>query len=175
MEPKRAREIMIPLDSYPHIPYWFTLRQVVAEMEKSELEIDGRRSLPRVVLVFDEKYQLLGMLRRRDILRGLEPKFIESLSRSERQALFNIEADTNLIDFTSGRVAKAIREQADRPVSSVMLPIVATVDQDDHLAKIIYKMVSRNLSLLPVLENGRVIGVARSVDVLHEVSEILNA
>ena len=29
-EPKRAIDVMIPLEDYPHIPYWFTLRQAMA-------------------------------------------------------------------------------------------------------------------------------------------------
>ena len=37
MELKRAGEMMIPLDEYVSIPYWFTLRQAMAEMEKAEV------------------------------------------------------------------------------------------------------------------------------------------
>ena len=72
---------MIPLEHYPHIPYWFTLRQAMAEMESSQLEFEGRKSLPRGLLVFDERYQLLGMVRRRDILWGLEPDFLAPLAK----------------------------------------------------------------------------------------------
>jgi len=67
---KEAGDFMIPLDEYPHIPYWFSLRQTIAELENAELDIEGKKSLPRWVLVFDEKYQLMGTVRRRDILRG---------------------------------------------------------------------------------------------------------
>ena len=76
MEIRRAGDIMIPLDKYPHIPYWFTMRQALAEMEHTEFDIGGRKSLPRVVLVFDEEYNLLGIVRRRDILRGIEPDYL---------------------------------------------------------------------------------------------------
>lgn len=41
-------------------------------MEQGEFVIGGRKSLPRVALVFNEAYDLLGMVRRRDNLRGLE-------------------------------------------------------------------------------------------------------
>ena len=73
MENKHVADIMIPLDNYPHIPYWFTLRQAIVEMQNFQLEVEGKKSLPRVLLVFDEAYQLLGTARRRDIMRGLEP------------------------------------------------------------------------------------------------------
>lgn len=173
MRLKTALEIMIPLEKYPHIPYWFSLRQAVAEMEKTSLEIEGRKSLPRALLVFDEKYSLLGIVRRRDILRGLEPKFLRTMSMSYRKKLFDVDVDPNLMELSSGRVAEAMQEQAEQPVSEVMQPIAATVDAEDHLAKVIYKMTSRDLTLLPVMQNDQVIGVVRSVDVFREVAKIL--
>lgn len=171
MKVKRAEDIMIPLDSYPHIPYWFTLRQAIAELEKTEFDINGRKSLPRVILVFDEKYQLMGMLRRRDIMRGLEPKHLLSKPMEYRKKLFDVKVDPNLSELNYDKFLKEIKEQAERPVSDVMLPIVATVNHDDHLIKVIYEMVDNNLSLLPVLKNDKVVGVVRSVDVFHEVAK----
>ncbi len=173
MEMKRAGDIMIPLDEYPHLPYWFTLRQATVEMEKSEVEIDGRKSLPRVVLIFDEKYQLMGMARRRDIMRGLEPDFLVSRPIESRKTLFDVRVDPNLSELSYDKLLEGMRRQAERPISDVMRPIAATVDHEDHMIKVIYEMVDRGLSLLPVLREGKVVGVVRSVDVFHEIAEIL--
>lgn len=169
----RACDVMIPLDNYPHIPYWHTLRQAIVEMEKHELEVDGRRSLPRVLLVFDEKYQLLGTIRRRDILRGLEPKSLVSKPLEYRKKLFDVKVDPNLSEISFDKMIKGIREQAERQVKEIMQPVKETVDHQDHLIKVIYEMVDNNLSLLPVLKDKKVVGVVRSVDVLHEVAKIL--
>jgi signal-transduction protein with cAMP-binding, CBS, and nucleotidyltransferase domain len=68
---------------------------------------------------------------------------------------------------------RSIREQAERPEKDVMMPITAAVDYEDHLFKVIYEMVDNNLSLLPVLQDGKVVGVARSVEVLHEIAKLL--
>ena len=73
MPTKHAKDIMIPLNKYPHIPHTLTLREAVAEMELSVVEVGGLKSLPRALLVFDDDQQLLGVVRRRDILRGLDP------------------------------------------------------------------------------------------------------
>ncbi len=173
MEGKRAGEMMIPLDEYPHIPYWFTLRQTIVELENSELEIDGRKSLPRVVLVFDEKYQLMGTARRRDILRGLEPDFLISQPMKDRKNFFGVKVDANLSELSYDKLLDGIRKQAERQVSEVMQPIGATVDYEEHIAKIIYEMVEQNLSILPVLKDNKVAGVVRSVDVFHAVAEIV--
>ena len=173
METKRAGNLMIPLDRYPHIPYWFTLRQALVEMEKSELEINGRKSLPRVVLVFDDTYRLLGTVRRRDILRGLEPSFLTSQPLEYRKKLFDVKMDPNLSMLSPERLLEGLRERAERPVRDVMQPIKVTVDFHDHLVKVIYELVDNNLSLLPVLQNGKVVGVVRSVDVFHEIAQLL--
>jgi CBS-domain-containing membrane protein len=173
MATKKAGDIMIPLQEYPHIPYWFTLRQAVAELEKSALQVEGRMSLPRALLVFDEKYDLVGILRRRDILRGLEPKFLRTMSISHRKSLFDVEIDPKLADLSAGQVGDAMREQSEHPVSEVMQPIVSTVSVDDHLAAVIYKMLSRDLYLIPVLKEQEVVGVIRSVEVFHEVASLL--
>ena len=63
---KTAGEIMIPLEDYPCVSLQATLRQIIGTMEKWQLVCNGRKSLPRVVLVFDEAKELLGIVRRRD-------------------------------------------------------------------------------------------------------------
>lgn len=172
MKLKTAGEFMIPLDQYPHLPYWFTLRQAMAEMEQSEFDVGGRKSLPRVVLVFDEEYRLLGIVRRRDILRGLEPSFL-SESPSRKTFEFAELHDPNLAEMSFDRLVEGIRERAERPVRDVMLPIKATAEHDDHIMKLVYEMVANDLHLLPVLKDGSVTGVVRTVDVFHEVAKLL--
>lgn len=173
MEARRAGEIMIPLDKYPHVSRTSTIRETIAVMEQSQLEVDGRKSLPRIVLVFDETSQLVGTVRRRDILRGLEPEFLSSKPMEYRKKLFEVKVDPNLAELTYDKVLDGLPKRADRRVSDVMLPIISTVDYGDHIMKVIYEMVGKNLSLLPVLNEGKVVGVVRSVDVLHEVAQIV--
>ena len=169
---KRAGDIMIPLDAYPHIPYWFSLRQAIAEIENSVIDIDGQKSLPRVVLVFDEKYNLMGMIRRRDILRGLEPEFVSAQPGSSKK-LFNVEVDPNLMEMSYDILIKNIKERAEQAVSKIMIPITRTVEYEDHIMKVVHEMVTYNLSLLPVLCVSEVVGVVRSVDVFHEIARYI--
>nr|MBN2277351.1 CBS domain-containing protein [candidate division Zixibacteria bacterium] len=170
---KRAGDIMIPIHRYPNVLHTATLHQAVEIMEHASIDIDGRKSLPRALLVFDEEYHPLGIVRRRDILRGLEPKFMRIMSVPHRRKLFDIEGDPNLVELAYGKIASGMREQAEHPVSEVMQPIVSTVDINDHLAKIIFKMITKDLNLLPVLDQQKVVGVVRSVDVFNEVAHLL--
>lgn len=173
MEIVRARDMMIPLDNYPHIPYWFSLRQAMAEMESFRLDHDGRHSLPRVVLVFDEAYKLLGLVRRRDLMRGLEPRFLLSEPIHHSKGIVDVKPDRDLAELTSDGIVKRIREQSERPVSEVMLPIRATVNHDDHLQTIVNVLVENDMSLVPVLQDDQVVGVVRTVEVMHELAKLV--
>ena len=164
---------MIPLEKYPHIPYWFTLRQAMAEMEHSEIEINGRKSLPRVVLVFDEKYRLMGLVRRRDILRGLEPEFLLEKPLNERRKLFDVETAPLHWEISLKEILEGTLKRAERQVSEIMRPIESTADYRDHLFQIIYEMNINRVNALPVLKDGRVVGVVRSVEVFSEVARLV--
>ena len=77
--------------------------------------------------------------------------------------------------MTEGRekMTEVFREAAERPVTDVMLPIKAKVSHDDNLIKAIDAMVKNDISLVPVVRDGRVAGVVRSVDVLHEIAQLV--
>ena len=130
-------------------------------------------ALPRGSLVFDEVQELAGYVRRRDIMRGLEPQYLLSEPLEYRKKLFDVATDPNLSELSYDRVVKAVRQQAGRPISDVMRPIEATIDADDHIIKAVYEMLSLNLSLLPVMQEGQVVGVLRTVDVFNELTEML--
>jgi len=174
MNEELVRDIMVPLEEYPCIADTCTLRQAIEEMGKAQILRHRQASLPRTALVFDETLtDLLGMLRRRDIMRGLEPKFLLSGSMDYGRKLFDVEIDPNLAELSHEKIIAGIRRRAERLVKDYMIPIKATIEHHDHIMKAIYEMVDRNTSLLPVLESGNVIGVIRSVDVLNEVARIL--
>jgi len=172
---KTAGELMIPLEKYPHVSQWYTIREAIEVMEKAQLEVGSRRSIPRVILIFDEANELLGMVRRRDILRALEPQFLASEPVRYRKKLFDVEVDPNLAEVSYEKVLDGLQKRANRLVVDFMRPVAVSVDYNDHIMKVIYEMVDNNLSLLPVLKGGKVVGVVRSVDVLHEVATILHS
>ncbi|MFH1418218.1 MAG: CBS domain-containing protein [Planctomycetota bacterium] len=170
---KLVQDIMVPLEEYPCISETLTLRDAIMEMSVQILR-KKQLSLPRVALVFDDDFSdLLGMLRRRDIMRGLEPRFLVSGSLDYSRKLFNVDIDPNLTALSDDKLIGRIRERSKRLVKEFMIPIRATIDYDDHMMKTIYEMVDQNTSLLPVLKEGNVVGVVRSVDVLNEISLVL--
>jgi len=171
---RKVGEIMIPLESYPHIPYWFSLRQTIAAIQATQrVVVNDAALMPRWVLVFDEKYQLMGTARRRDILRGLEPDFLSRQPVEKKKSLFTVKMDPDLAEFSYDKFLEGMRKQAERPVSDVMQPIKITLDYEDHLMKAIYEMVDYNVSVIPVIQDGKIAGVLRSTDLLTEVTKVV--
>jgi CBS-domain-containing membrane protein len=163
-DPKTAKDLMIPLEDYPHIPYWFTLRQAMAIVREAAIKFAGQFE-PRAVLVFDEKYQLMGILTLRDIIRGLEPKFL--------QETMLIKMDPSLTVFMGDFGGAKMKEQSRRPVSEVMSPIKVTVNAEDPITKPLYLMLKETAGLIPVMQGGKVAGMLRLSDLFGEISKIV--
>ncbi len=171
---KRVREIMVPIDQYPSVRDNATLRDAIMVLDGARLDVQGRKSQPRVLLEFDAIHVLVGYARRRDIMRGLEPGFMITEPMTYRKKLFDVAADPNLAELPYDRVVSRIRMQAERPVSDVMQPIETTIDSDNHLMKAIHEMVTLNLYLIPVIHERQLVGVIRSVDIIHELAQLLS-
>ena len=161
---KTAKDLMIPLEDYPHIPYWFTLRQAMAIVREAAIKFEGRFE-PRAVLVFDEKYQLMGILTLRDIITGLEPKFLQETSL--------IKMDPSLTVLMGDFCGPKMKEQSQRPVSEVMSPIKVTVNAEDPITKPLYLMIKENVGLIPVMQGGKVAGMLRLSDLFGEISKMV--
>jgi CBS domain-containing protein len=161
---KRVKELMIPLEDYPHIPYWFTLRQAMAIVREAAIKFEGAFE-PRAVLVFDEKYQLMGMLTLRDIIKGLEPRFMHETAL--------VKADPNLALLMGDLFGPGLKEASQKPVSEVMSPIKVTVQGSDPIAKAIFLMIKEGVGVMPVIQNSKVAGMIRLSDLFKEISDMV--
>jgi CBS domain-containing protein len=161
---KKVKDLMIPLEDYPHIPYWFTLRQAMAIVREAAVKFEGSFE-PRAVLVFDEKYQLLGILTLRDIIRGLEPRFLKETDL--------IKADPSLTVLMGDLFGPGMKEQSQKPVSEVMSPIKVTVNGDDPIVKALFLMIKGNVGVMPVMMDSKVAGMIRLSDLFTEISKLV--
>jgi CBS domain-containing protein len=164
VEQKKVKDLMIPLEDYPHIPYWFTLRQAMAIVREAAVKFEGSFE-PRAVLVFDEKYQLMGLLTLRDIIKGLEPRFMHETAL--------VKADPNLTVLMGDLFGPGMREASQKPVSEIMSPIKVTVNGEDLIAKALFLMIKENVGLMPVIQDNKVAGMIRLSDLFKEISHMV--
>jgi len=146
-----VREIMVDVFEYPHIPYWFTLRQAAGIIRNTLL--GGEKHVhPLVVLVFDEKYNLVGMANLREIMKGLEPLW-SGANAAERDA------------------AAGGKPASEAPVATVMRSSELFVEPGASVADAARLIVEHGLELVPVLEDRKkLIGVVRWQEVFQECS-----
>ena len=157
---KKVKDLMIPLEDYPHIPHWFTLRQAMAIIREAAIKCEGAFE-PRAMLVFDDKYQLMGILTIRDIITGLEPRVLQET---------NLIAP-NLTILTGDILGPNMKEHSQRLVSEVMSPIKATVDGNAPIFKPLYLMIKENVGLMPVIQANKVAGMIRFSDLFNEIAK----
>jgi CBS domain-containing protein len=161
---KKVKEFMIPLEDYPHIPYWFTLRQAMAIVREANIKFEGSFE-PRALLVFDENYHLMGILTLRDIIKGLQPNFLEETGL--------VRMDYNLTDLMGDLFGPQLKEHAQKPVSDVMSPIQATVDGEATIPWALYLMIRENVGLMPVIQADKVAGMIRLSDLFNEIAKLV--
>ena len=173
MEGKVVENIMVPLSQYPHVKHDQTLTEAITVMEKTQITIGNRKSLPRKVLVFDDLNILVGMIGRRDIIRGLEPDFMSVKPDKYPRKLFKVEKDPNLMAFSFDKTVKGLQQRAQKKIFEVMRPIEVFIPHDAPLSTAISLMVDHDVSFIPVIKNEVVVGVVRSAELFRELARWL--
>jgi CBS domain-containing protein len=169
----RARDIMVPIDKYPAVRVDATLADAARVLSNWHIDMRGSVSMPRILLVMTADDHFAGVVRRRDILRGLAPSFLVGSAADHPELLFDVEIDPNLTELLSGRASEKLRAKARTPVGEIADSVVATLHADDPLIRVIQQMVRHNQPLLPVVEGDDVVGVVRSLEVLATVAGML--
>lgn len=173
MTHKTARDITVPIENYPHTLDTQTLGDAVKLLQEAQIQFSGKTSMPRILLVFDDSNQLLGMVRRRDILRGLEPDFHRDLNVTHPEIHILTEIDPNLSDLADPTDTEALRQRLDKPIGSVVREMPGRVNVDDSLMRAARELVGNDTHIAAVVDDGKVVGVVRSLDLLHAMTEEL--
>lgn len=164
-----VKDIMMDVFDFPHIPYWFSIRQAIGIIKKSLLTKE-KCIQPMEILVFDEKYNLVGTVSFKNILRGLEPRFLKTTTKA--QGLVSDDSGLSLLWDTM--FSKESKELAEKPISEIMTPAKNFVAPDDPVTKAAYLMVHNEIALLPVLENNKkFVGLVRMIEVFDELSNTI--
>jgi hypothetical protein len=166
---KKIKDLMIGIFEYPHIPYWFSINQAVRIVKVSFLSAK-KYPEPMAILVFDEKYNLRGTLTLKDLLRGLEPRFLKPSAKAQVPE----EDESGLALIWDTLFNKESKELAEKPVSEVMVSARYFVEPGDPITKAAYLMIHHELVLLPVLENKKkFVGVVRMLEIFDEISNAI--
>jgi Mg/Co/Ni transporter MgtE len=164
---KVVKDLMLDVFDYPHVPYWFTLSQAIKIIKVSFISAK-KYPEPLAILVFDEKYNLMGTLSLKNILTGLEPRFM----RPTTDAQAYTKEGPELALIWSTLFNKESKDLAEKPVSEIMVPAKYFVEPDDPITKAAFMIIHNDLILLPVLENKKkFVGLVRLIEIFNEISD----
>jgi cytidylate kinase len=173
----KASDVMLPPENYPHCRLTCTMREAIVALSASAVKLqDGYIMLPRYVLVLDDDDRLVGVVSRRELLKGLIPHLHE-----DREAAAHIK---ELVPFGGSMPSDvAIRwtslfsrsaiEASMAPIQSVMVPIKGTVQVDDTLSTVISTMLYHRVDLVAVLDGEKVAGVVLMTNIFDIVAQFI--
>jgi CBS domain-containing protein len=157
-----VRDLMVPLENYPHVQGDANLRDVFAKLHASS----GSAELFRNILVLDSKQRLLGMLGLKDLLHALLPDYLRHGSTHYEGSSADVGA---LAELWQEDCAEQCRMANKILARDHVSPVKATIGIDEPLAKATFLFATTPVNVLPVVDGKALVGVIRLVDVFDEV------
>jgi CBS domain-containing protein len=109
------------------------------------------------LMVVNERGELAGVISAGDILRACLPKIDDIL------------AEGGSLEQAFALVLKMGRSLARRPIAPLTIAEPITLDPDDHVAKVAVTFVQNNIHSLPVVKEGRLLGLVTRASLLETV------
>ncbi|RJQ28123.1 MAG: CBS domain-containing protein [Peptococcaceae bacterium] len=162
---KIVKDIMVPVESFPAVTAQSTVKNTVAVLVKA---LESEPCFHKVVLVV-ENNTLAGIVGLKELLLAAEPSFLkENTYRG-----WTVSGDWTMPLFVRGWVTERCLESAGRLVKDIMRPVVLKLKTVDPLGKAVHLMLAERVDILPVLQDNRVVGMVRDVDVFYEMASLL--
>lgn len=147
-----ARDVMVT--SFDTIHQNERIEKAIGMILNGKVRDTGHKTVSLIVM--DDYGQLAGVISMWDILYNLRPDFLN----------LSIDADTLLwrgqLKMLTGKLkAKKVNQLMSRNVLSATL--------DDHIMVILDKMIKNKFRRLPVLKNGKPVGIIYLSDVYNSI------
>ncbi len=173
----RARDVMLPPERYPHCRLSCTIREAIVALSASAVKLqDGYIMLPRYVLVLDNKDRLVGVVSRRELLKGLIPHLRDDRNteaRIKELVPFGGSMPAELSIRWTSLFSRPAIEASMAPIQTVMVPIKGTVQIDDTLSTVISTMLFHGVDLVAVLDGEKVAGVVLMTNIFDIVAQFI--
>ncbi|MCU0692847.1 MAG: CBS domain-containing protein, partial [Polyangiaceae bacterium] len=173
---RTARELMIPISRYPNIRQSMQIRDAFIALGGSSVKLDdGHLIPPRYLLVFDDRDTLVGVLTRRDLLRGLSPeiRILERALESVAGVLPTQHADMGPQPGWTSLFSHAALQNARESVRSLMRGVKGVVNVEDPLSVVVRTMLTCEVDLVPVMEGQKAVGVVLMTDIFDAVTQFV--
>ncbi|MEW6351697.1 MAG: CBS domain-containing protein [Thermodesulfobacteriota bacterium] len=142
-----VKKLMIPVKEWPQLRVDLNVGTAIKILRiiSEERKLEHGHSTP---LVFDEQYNLVGFVHLVDLLKAIR---------------HTCDRPNEPCDLT--RVTATIKD--------LVVPFAESVKEDDTILKALDVMMDHRVSLVPVMRNGKVLGIVKLADIFNTVAGLL--
>lgn len=176
---KKVRDCLIPISEYAVTTNDKPLREAVPVLRQLYCQVETGKCTEaghRTILVLDKEGTLVGIMDFKSILMVLIPEIAGGLTEKLEAlgvTMAFAQADAEDLDESRAGFRARVIRNAETQVGKVMLKVRGTIAADADLMDAL-KMIHQNrITVLPVYEAGKLIGVVRDSDLFLCVADIL--
>jgi CBS domain-containing protein len=176
---RKVRDLTVPVNEYATTSVNNTLREAVPALRRLYCQVEEGKCTQaghRNILVLDQAGDLVGILSFRSILQVLMPEIAGGITAKLEALGVSIafaQADTPDLDEARATFRARVIRNSETLVKDIMLKVRGTVDIDADLMDAMKVMYQNKITVLPVYEKNRLIGVLRESDLFLTVADIL--
>lgn len=173
----KASDVMLKLEQYPNCLGNCNIREAMVALSASAVKLeDGHFVMPRYLLIRGADHDLIGVVGRRELLKGLVPHLSddrESAAHIKALVPFGGSTPSEIFIRWTSLFSKAAIDACKESVKSVMVPIRGAVKADDSLSTVISSMIFHSIDLVTVLDGSKVVGVVLMTDIFDIVAQFV--
>lgn len=156
---KTVAELMVPVESYEKVYEDRSASEALRAIYKSSFNpVAGKVTQVghRSILIMNRNEQLVGMLRMLDVLEMVQPKAL---------------VDSPYSSYFTGMFLAQCKVLGDRPISDFIdTENISSIKENTPLMEALVLMTRHCLINLPVLRDGKVVGILRDRDLFLEIA-----
>jgi predicted transcriptional regulator len=182
MKHYKVKDLMVPISEYAIIREDARIYDAVLALEKAQQAFDQTRYMHRGVLVEDKNGHIVGKLGQMDVLRALEPKYVQMKSDQagmmkygfSKEFLLSLLDTYQMFDKPMDDICKKagmekVNKYMHRPTEGEY------VAHDDTMDRAIHLLVTGHHQSLLVTKNKDIAGILRLTDVFASVFHTMKA
>lgn len=166
----QVKDLYLTIDDYPDI----SMDAPVGHAFHMMHNVLEDKTKFRTILVLDDDDHLKGYLSLRDLIRAVGPDYLHKKKPDFKghQPFQGIDQNfTELALIWQEGFTLKLHDELNKPVSEYMTLMEDKVSLDDPITKCLYTMLFHDVLVLPVVEDERVIGVIRLVDIFERIAD----
>jgi len=179
-----VKDLMVPLEEYATVSENATLYDAIAALEKAQINFDKaeRQYTHRAVLVFNDINKIVGKLSQLDVLKALEPKYLDiteagqpgriATSGFSASFLKSMLENHSLLDKPIEEICK--KAAGLKAKDCMHIPAIGEfVKETDSLSAAIHQLVMGYHQSLLVTDDENITGILRLTDVFREICKVI--